>query len=539
VYDTGIDAQGRLFFSMKRISGQTLEAILSSLSKNDPDAVAKWSLAKLLGVFRHVCLAVDYAHSRGVVHRDLKPANVMVGDYGEVYVLDWGVAKVLSELQLRGPTTSIGVTTLHGEILGTPGYMAPEQLGNAVAADERSDVYSLGAMLFQILTLESLHTGQTGQELLRSTRRGADARARSRAPARDVPPELEAACVRATSIDAAKRFQRVHELTEAVERYAEGDRDLELRRRLAQQHTESAEAAAMLALAGGPNANAERVRALGEAGRAFALDPNASGALETIVKLLQSPPDELPREVQKEIEREETRVWAYAAQGAAYVYAGFLLLCGAICFMHVRSWTGMLSIVVPLFLAFAGCAHAFRVKGHSAAARFFRIPVLVAAAMAIAGVSGLTGAMILVPTLAIGVAARRRPLAEAGSPASGEPARKRVRRRRSVRPRVGRDSSQGLRLSRRPGHRRPVDRDVHRNAGAPRADGGERRGSRGHDALRLSRDRHRQLDAAPARAPGLAAPAARQGPRARRAELRRAGLHEQRTARIAPGGFTR
>jgi serine/threonine protein kinase len=405
VYDAGLDADGNYFFSMKRITGQTLEALLLELGRGEGEAVARWSLAKLLGVFRHVCMAIDYAHSRGVVHRDLKPANVMIGDFGEVYVLDWGVAKVVAETEVLGDQSPVGLQTLHGEILGTPGYMAPEQIGNAVDADERSDIYALGAILFEILTLERLHKGKTVEEIFRSTRDGADARARARVPAREVPPELEAVCIRATANDAASRFATVHELTVAVERYAEGDRDLELRRRLARHHTEAAEAAAALALSGGARSNDERVRALGEAGRALALDPGVPAALNTIVKLLQSPPDDLPPEVRKEMEREELSLWVYAARRAAYIYGGFLVLCTSFLWLGVRSWLGLAAIVVPLGLAFVGCSHAAWVGGQSPAARFFRIPILIATASAIAGVSGMTGAIVLVPTLAVAVAA--------------------------------------------------------------------------------------------------------------------------------------
>lgn len=405
VYDAGIDAAGNYFFTMKRITGATLESILRALADGDAETTARWTLAKLLGVFRHVCMAVDYAHSRGVVHRDLKPANVMVGDFGEVYVLDWGVAKVVGEGDPQSTGFSAGPYTQYGAVLGTPGYMAPEQLDGAANADQRSDVYSLGAILFELLTLQPLHTAKTSGGILRSTRGGADARARERAPARDVPPELEAMCVRATAQNSADRFSRVHELTVAVERYAEGDRDLEMRRRLALQHSEAAEAATRHALAGGPSATAERARALAEAGRALALDPNAPGALGTVVTLLQVPPDELPPEVEHANSEEVRRVWVSSARDAAFIYGGFLVLCAVLLWLGVRSWLWLAAIAVPLALSFFGCAHAAWVKGKSNTARILRMPIIVATGCAVAAVSGVGGPLAIGPTLAVALAA--------------------------------------------------------------------------------------------------------------------------------------
>jgi serine/threonine-protein kinase len=419
VYDTGTDADGNFFFSMKHVSGRTLDEILHGNSKEvEADG---WTLSRLLGVFRQVCLAIDYAHSRGVVHRDLKPTNVMVGDFGQVYVLDWGIAKELSPLPGDSPEirplssgeqgiiarrgSSLGGQTLGGELLGTPGYMAPEQIGGAAGADERSDIYALGAILFEILTLQRLHEGETTEHVIRSTVRGADARARTRALSRNVPPELEAVCVRATARNPARRFASVRELTSAIERYVEGDRDLDLRRELAARHADAAEAAAAIALAGGSEANAQRARALAEAGRALALDASAPGAMVTVVRLLQNPPAETPAEVGYETQKEETAIWVSVARDTAFIYAAFLVLCLSLVWLGVRSWVGMAAIVAPLTLALSGCVHVVWVRGSTEAARRLRIPVLIATATAIAGVTGLCGPLILVPTLAVAVAA--------------------------------------------------------------------------------------------------------------------------------------
>src|SRR3990172_448376 len=196
VYDLGLRPDGLPFFTMKRVRGQTLADILRGLRAGDPDLAAKYGRRKLLTAFASVGLAVGFAHERGVVHRDLKPGNVMLGDFGEVYVLDWGLAKLAADATAAAaiaPAAPLsgsgsGDVTGIGQILGTPGYMAPEQIrGDAV--DARADVYALGAILFEILTLEPLHAKGGGRDLLQATLAGADARAQARAPTRDVPPE--------------------------------------------------------------------------------------------------------------------------------------------------------------------------------------------------------------------------------------------------------------------------------------------------------------------------------------------------------------
>src|SRR5262249_28317925 len=160
------------------------------------------------------------------------------GDFGEVYLLDWGLARVLD---VTGDTPASADTlpleTRHtqvGSVLGTPGYMSPEQARGDGGIDGRSDVYALGSILFELLTLEPLHPGTSVGAILNETLKGTvDARAATRAPGRDVPPELEVTCVRATKLAPADRFASARELCAAVERYLDGDRDLARRRELA------------------------------------------------------------------------------------------------------------------------------------------------------------------------------------------------------------------------------------------------------------------------------------------------------------------
>ncbi len=185
VYDFGVDHEGKPYFTMKRVRGVTLESVIDALRRGDEATSRTYTLHKLLGAFVHVCLAIDFAHEHGVLHRDLKPSNVMLGGYGEVYVLDWGLAKVrsaTSDLEpdsKQAPLPSVdaygSTPTEVGSVLGTPGYMAPEQIRGA-PADERTDVYALGSILFEILTHERLHGDGSVEVMTQRALDGIDAR---------------------------------------------------------------------------------------------------------------------------------------------------------------------------------------------------------------------------------------------------------------------------------------------------------------------------------------------------------------------------
>jgi serine/threonine-protein kinase len=332
VYDIGKDPDGSPFFTMKHVKGESLAELLDDVAAGKP---TRFSRRKLLSAFSQLCVAVHYAHERGVVHRDIKPANIMLGAYGEVYLLDWGVAKVGGETAepLAGEPTTVTDDAIHtgsGTVVGTLSTMAPEQaLGRPV--DARTDVYALGAVLFHILTGEPFHPKGEFAEVVGRILGGVEARASVRVPDVDVAPELEELCVAATRLHPSDRLASAAALHQAIEAYLDGDRDQELRRAAARKHSDAARAAADTILgrtkgAASPvNDEATHARALGEVGKALAFDPDNKDALGTLVELLTSPPKVVPREVEVEERAMTKRRVRMGGIAAAAVY-GYISL---------------------------------------------------------------------------------------------------------------------------------------------------------------------------------------------------------------------
>jgi hypothetical protein len=254
------------------VRGLTLKDVLSALAGGDAEMIARYSRRKLLAAFVSVCLAVHYANARGVLHRDLKPSNIMLGEFGEVYVLDWGIAKVVA-----GAAAAGSALTHDGVIIGTPQYMAPEQLLRKGTFDARTDVYALGMILFELLALRPLHRGRDTPEILMATLEGLDTR--PSVYVADVPPELDAVCVRATACDPERRFAGTQELAAPIERYLDGDGGLERRPSLVAEQVEGA-ARALARPAAAPKEERPSVVARREVVRALVLDPSQPAATE-------------------------------------------------------------------------------------------------------------------------------------------------------------------------------------------------------------------------------------------------------------------
>jgi serine/threonine protein kinase len=309
VYDCGRMADGRGYFTMKRVRGVTLEELLSDHPDSAPlSGLVPVSRRRLLEAFVRICLAVDFAHSFGIVHRDLKPGNIMLGDFGEVYVLDWGIAKVIAEGdpdgslgRTPGPLPQVSETAV-GSWMGTPGYMAPEQLDGG-DVDCRADVYALGAILFEVLTRQPLHPRKRPVEAVASTRRGAVARPSVRCPQLEIAPEFDAILSRATAFAPSERFATARDLAERVERFLDGDRDLTRRRELANDHVDEAREA--LSQLGRKNVDetATQRELLRNIGRALALDPENTEALQLLRDAMLHEPATDPPEVRRELRR--------------------------------------------------------------------------------------------------------------------------------------------------------------------------------------------------------------------------------------------
>ncbi|MGF1467318.1 MAG: WD40 repeat domain-containing serine/threonine protein kinase [Sandaracinaceae bacterium] len=223
VYELGRLADGTPYYTMRRIRGRSLADAL-----RDADGPA--GRLKLLRPFLAACEAVAFAHARGVVHRDLKPDNIMVGEYGETLVVDWGLAKIRGDDAAEPPAGDDApisganpATTLDGHAVGTPAYMSPEQArGDVAAMDERSDVWGLGAILFEILCgVPPFEGAGTALELLSRVREEAPPRVRQVAPG--APPELAAVADRALRRDPGSRYPSAEAVAAEVLAWQEGE----------------------------------------------------------------------------------------------------------------------------------------------------------------------------------------------------------------------------------------------------------------------------------------------------------------------------
>ncbi|KAF0245717.1 MAG: hypothetical protein FD180_1381 [Planctomycetota bacterium] len=255
-----------LFLCMKRIRGRNLGVLLAGITPEEARDAGRYSRGRLLKIFQDICLGIAFAHSKGVIHRDLKPANVMIGEYGETLIVDWGVAKerwtddevpaVDKGASLPGhPQTP--ELTMEGQVVGTPAYMAPEQAaGHLDEVDERSDVYALGGILYEILTRRPPFEGATQREVLDRVKAGriespsvrvssltardaSESMSLPRVPLEPVSPELDAICLKALAFRREERYPTAMALHDEIQLFLEGVKERERKQKEARERVEA------------------------------------------------------------------------------------------------------------------------------------------------------------------------------------------------------------------------------------------------------------------------------------------------------------
>ena len=229
VHELGLDDEQRLFFTMKLVEGRTLHDIIRELP---PPPLTHERLFELLEMVLKVCDALAYAHSRGVLHCDVKPANVMVGDFGQVYLMDWGVARLRqmrdadpsrAVASIAGAMESTVARTEHGYLVGTPTHMSPEQaLGKNATLDERADVFAVGALVYHLLTRRPPYPADTSWAAIAAAQKGSFPAIESLVPAGSVPRALVRIVEKAMSVELDERQQTVAELREELARFLRG-----------------------------------------------------------------------------------------------------------------------------------------------------------------------------------------------------------------------------------------------------------------------------------------------------------------------------
>lgn len=258
IHDIHLSNTGEVYFTMSEIKGQTLQEIIRSVhqaSSTDQwkSTYAGWSIRRIIDTIKDICTTLAYAHSRGVIHQDLKPTNIMIGEYGEVLLVDWGIAKICSldeenDDWVKIKASSKFIARKRESISGTPNYMAPEQVrGEYSNIDGRSDVYAMGIILFELLTEQKAFVGNT-PEILRQKVKGispsiADA-LQSSAFSRPVPIELQNICTKAMQPSPENRYNNAKEMVQDIQDWLDGAQQEEQARHLLASISEKKQAIA-------------------------------------------------------------------------------------------------------------------------------------------------------------------------------------------------------------------------------------------------------------------------------------------------------
>jgi serine/threonine protein kinase len=247
VHEISCDNEDNVYFTMKYVQGDDLETVLAKLKNEDPEYIENFPFSRLLEIFKRICDGVAFAHAKGVIHRDLKPENIMVGEFGEVLIMDWGIAKLLHEqtsldeleatrqgdyLSSSLNSTKGNKETQCGEVFGTPAYMAPEQiLGKIDEIDHLTDIFALGGILYNILALRGpvvekeiakLFKRVLAGEFKKPTELACSKNNRLPHITHQIPEALSAVAMKALSTKKEDRYKSVKDLQHEISAYESG-----------------------------------------------------------------------------------------------------------------------------------------------------------------------------------------------------------------------------------------------------------------------------------------------------------------------------
>jgi len=226
VHDLGKTPGGAVYYTMKLVDGEPLNRVLEQIRKGNAEYRRRYDLFERLTIFLKVCHAMAFAHARQIIHRDIKPENIMVGAYGEVLLMDWGLAKIIGTPDEETPAGTAApadsvvslarqYSTTSGMIKGTPAYMAPEQAaGHTDEVDFQTDIFLLGATLFHIVTLRPPYVGRTADEVIARAVLGTIPNPAAVAPGEQLPEELCRIISKAMAAQKADRYATVDELSD-------------------------------------------------------------------------------------------------------------------------------------------------------------------------------------------------------------------------------------------------------------------------------------------------------------------------------------